>query len=393
MKKLNVLNIKILDLIGIVLAVSLVSCVPDIISKFLVIVIFFILLIANLNKIKKSSYGNGFVLLLVIFVLINLLSNILNHGDEYWYVMQFFIIDMCFFVWLCYKYSDIGPIYVLVNTCNLWLMISFVELIIKFLSNNYDQTFLLCGYDNGFGAYSLPIIIFNLYFILNGRYNFWMILNTVLAILQIMMIWSATAIVGVFLILITFFKSLQNKQSKVFTPLKCYLAGIIVFVFVILLRTYENVLTRWLVEDVLHRAMTFSGRTYVWDSAFLYISQSLLIGHGRLEILQRSIFLGVSSAHNIYLDILCQSGIIGIIIMTILFIIIVCLCKKSRSSSQNFFICSTFLLVLSLQFESYCAYWGYPLLFLLFSFSFFVCKMDISNKVDKQAAQNECIRR
>lgn len=72
----------------------------------------------------------------------------------------------------------------------------------------------------------------------------------------------------------------------------------------------------YFVEDVLHKDMTFTGRTDLWDLSFLKILQNPLFGvgsceEGRVTLVER---YGMElSSHNLFLEIAVQGGLLALV--------------------------------------------------------------------------------
>lgn len=368
-------TVKCLQGLGVLLGFSYLDAIPAISSHFASFIFAGILLLLELTQVRKRRAKNlGFLLVSVAFCLISLYSNYNSGGDLYWYGVCTKIMAMILFVHCCYLTNTVRPIYNFTVACDLWIVISFIDVSIKVIFGNFDSSsdlLLLCGYDNGLGSFLLPMMALNLYFLKNKKRNILVWSGIVLSILQVFMVWSVTAMVGMILMLGFAFFVRKNKYYKIFSPLVVFIAGISVFVFVVLLRVYDNSVTRWIIQDLLGRTMDFTSRTRIWDVAFLMISQSPWIGHGRSVDAQRALFYGASSAHNFYLDVLCQVGIIGLALLLIAFSMIVFKSQKSYKNNRYYVAGLLFWALVAQQFESYCAYSGYPLFFVVMAFAMY----------------------
>lgn len=100
-----------------------------------------------------------------------------------------------------------------------------------------------------------------------------------------------------------------------------------IFVSIVILRLQE-VLFGELITNYLNKDISFTGRTYIWDIALEKIKQSWLIGYGRgnsviFESTSSSFFYKpTEETHNGFLEILLNSGLIGLVVLfSILFVI------------------------------------------------------------------------
>lgn len=76
----------------------------------------------------------------------------------------------------------------------------------------------------------------------------------------------------------------------------------------------------WFIEGVLDKNLSLTGRTDLWDMAFLRIAQKPLIGYGVSNTLEVTYSKTTLAAHNMLLETTMQSGLIALVLMVILFI-------------------------------------------------------------------------
>lgn len=140
-------------------------------------------------------------------------------------------------------------------------------------------------------------------------------------ILETIHVWSATAImgIGIFMIIVI----LLNRR---FTPIDCFMnhpiwvlaVGLGMNILIVGFRIQE--LFKTLIINILHRDLTFSYRTYIWDMAVERISKRWWIGYAKDDILTfrfSSTRIADVMPHNQFLDIMILYGIFA----TLLFIV------------------------------------------------------------------------
>jgi O-antigen ligase len=83
------------------------------------------------------------------------------------------------------------------------------------------------------------------------------------------------------------------------------------------------------ITDTLGRDATLTGRTYVWSSLLPEATQNIVTGHGfgGFWITKSRINFDISDAHNGYLDILLDMGIIGLLLVSIF---LLSCCRKAK---------------------------------------------------------------
>ena len=76
----------------------------------------------------------------------------------------------------------------------------------------------------------------------------------------------------------------------------------------------------FIIVDLLNRDLTFTGRTYIWDKAISLIKDNMVLGLGFSDMELRIKAIGIYHAHSAYLNVLLESGIIGLIFYNSIFI-------------------------------------------------------------------------
>lgn len=139
-------------------------------------------------------------------------------------------------------------------------------------------------------------------------------------------------VVFIVLLLLRHIKAL----AVIYSYTTCIIVQIVTFFILVIVRRV-NFLT-YVVEDILHRSLTFTGRTFLWDRVLLSIKEKPLLGHGVYSfdemgaILHLTGSVNVGSAHNLYLQYIFWGGLIGIgIFLAILFVVSI----KGKSSPKD----------------------------------------------------------
>ena len=136
------------------------------------------------------------------------------------------------------------------------------------------------------------------------------------SVLTITMSKSATSFLGLF----AFGMMLLINRKKVrFTVYHGLLISLLVFVFVVWLRQLD--IFKTLIVEILHKDMTLTKRTRIWDNGLKFFLQKPILGYGvEATKVAKERFLGYETTHNKMLYTLYQGGIclyaafIGIII-------------------------------------------------------------------------------
>ena len=195
-------------------------------------------------------------------------------------------------------------------------------------------------YDNGMNmywlglrvriaTYSFPILAVLLiavfYFKKSNKGNRFWILSTVVAfILSVQFFLKeqvATAIVSmvVFLIFFLIFCFAEKITDKF--PMKAWLIEIGINIGIVFFGIQSKF--SWLIEGILGKSLTFTGRTTIWNSAFQQASKHFIFGSG-IGTAQVFNANGVVYEHNQLLNLYYSGGLVALI----LFLLIVFVCMK-----------------------------------------------------------------
>lgn len=362
-----------LSTLAVLLALAIPSYVPITIAAIVMGAIFvwivYLLIHDGMTLRKNMEHTHFCVEQVALIVLLfscayDIITNIGHDGEMRWNEYLLTAIIIILFVVHCTCIGCQDYIVLFVKTCNIWILFSMCEVVIRVLMFHSKDYFLfLCGYDNGLGAFLPPIICMNLFLLRNNKRDILMLLGTIAGVVQVFLVWSVTSMMSMLMLLVFFLATKFEIISRILSPFVIMMCGGAVFLFVVVLNAYNNTVTRLIITKLMHRTMDLSNRTYVWQESFKYIKGSLLLGHGADTDGQIALF-GVPNAHNFYLDIASRSGLIGITLALICFILSIIVVKKSENKTGRLLLSAFFVLLIPMQFESYCNYSGYSLYYL-----------------------------
>lgn len=174
-------------------------------------------------------------------------------------------------------------------------------------STGYYANWFL-GYKNTHILFIIPLVLIsisNSYFKFNKLKfrNYFVIL---MSIISTFLVANSTGLVGLLIIILFMVLPKRIQSFKIFNILNYFIVYILSFVSIILLRL-QNYFSFFIV-NFLHKDLTFTGRTYIWDSVINEIKNKLIFGHGLLTFQYNT---NVYTTHNSLLDLLYKTGIIG----------------------------------------------------------------------------------
>ena len=175
-------------------------------------------------------------------------------------------------------------------------------------SSGYSSNYFL-GYDNNLITYIFPALAlsFTNSYGETGKVGLKSIYLLIISLLSIILTWSATGVAA--MLIITFLFLIYTFKKRDFPANKYIVIVLSLFVCIVFLRI-QNIFS-FIIEGWLKKDLTFTGRTYIWDIFIKQIKQSLFIGHGIVDYKYLIKSINAGHAHNYFLQILYQGGIVA----------------------------------------------------------------------------------
>lgn len=149
------------------------------------------------------------------------------------------------------------------------------------------------------------------------------------AMLTVLITWSATSLVVIAVMLILCMTHTVWSEIKIingFTSyVVCGLATIGILFFQI-----QNTFA-FLIENILHRSLDFTRRIKMWENAIVYIRNKPFVGYGIESIPIRRLILGGPSYHDLFLEMLYQGGVLELALWFLFVYSVVWQLKKYRA--------------------------------------------------------------
>lgn len=314
--------------------------------------------------IYKNKVPSPILFLLCIFEFIVLCSTIINRGNV---VQAIEIMSqtciLCFCVEFAYQCGK-GKIINAALYRMFYIYIIFDLIIMVFYPNLTEVKAGIYGNKNNHIFSILPFVLF-LILCEKGLKYFWG--HYLVAIVTILTTNSATGIVAIFFVTI-FLVISYNLKIKNWLNMKFGIVAILIVNLALVTFQLQKILD--IVIDFLNKTSTF-GRIPIWQTAWMYILQSPIIGMGYEyeEVLAEKI--KYTHMHNKILDVLYTSGTIGLIIFIGIMVVLV----KELSKNKHLLINKLFFSLLV----------GYFVVFLFegkrYDYTFFMCLVIIYNHI------------
>lgn len=284
--------------------------------------------------IREKKTINKITLLMIIFRTLLICTTIYNNGDILKVGYQsIIIISLMLYAEYYYRNDKILDfINILSNILTLYLFINII-LYILYPNGLYlaRSGIHFLGIRTRFTEYSMLLLLLN---IINYQLKIEnikiFIFKMTIVLLNIFIPRIATAIIGliIFILVYIFFKKKIKINYKLIFAVSLIITALIVFFRI------QDIFS-YVIVDLLHKDLTLTGRTSIWDKSYTYIfDKFVLFGHG-MKIDGNFVFWRVQlwQAHNQLLQILYEGGILG----TILFyeIFFMSLAKLNHTNQIN----------------------------------------------------------
>lgn len=322
----------------ILIALCLISCIgPSYMTKvsffntlFAIIKIFCTIILL----LKKNLKINTNDIVVLLFITIYSIANIYNGLgivaviERYlsWIVITFLIevyMEKDYKVFIGYTSTILSCL----------VIINFISILMNPVNyyNNLTRVHFL-GFDNDNVPVLLLAVYFNIFNIMLNKKGKLAYLSIITAIISSILVWSANGIIGISMVMLylLIIRKVWKKGSKVLNLKIYYSIALLFFVLVVLLRVQDHL--SFLIQDILNRDLTFTGRTYIWDYAIESISNNKIFGIGIYDFALRLSRTGVYHAHCTLLNITFEAGILGLISYFSIWILSVVKSEKYKSN-------------------------------------------------------------
>lgn len=329
--------------------------------------IFIFLSVIYLKGKKISPFILGIFLFVIIRVLITVYYNGFLNLVVYHSIPQ---ISICLLGEILLKRKELNYIKILSFFLSVIILINLITIIVYpyglYLDGTIPSYFL--GNRNSLARIIIPalgVICFSsIYYNRKLTISFFLVLFC--SILTSVLILSSTLLITMLLLLFTILVMYRKKITYFISYNKMMISYIILFISITLFNLQN--LFSFFIEGYLGKSITLSDRTIIWQEAYKMIGKSILIGYGAIKGATYVEILGGIrySAHNFFLQLLLETGLLGFTTFLVLLILVGMRMKKVRKNKLSIII----VIFVAFTFITYLteAHYDITVFFILLSF-------------------------
>lgn len=278
-----------ISLVTVFMAISFVDLEQQM-ASYLALVGTIVVLFASVGLLLLKKTLHTFDIIVLLYIVILEIVSVINGNEWKLWLWNVFPITAYLLIFNYYeaRYHTIIHAITLVLSiaiyCQLYQCVTHPDMWL-FEGEKEARGYLLGGNYNGMGIRMLIALTASM---IGMRYSKWIRINlvplTICCFAILFMVCSMTSLSCMFLLTILFF--IKNKKLLLMGAVGMFVGAFLFQTFVCFSgRGLENnELAVWLIEDVLEKDLTFTHRTYIWDSALCVFAESPIWGYGFFSI-------------------------------------------------------------------------------------------------------------
>ncbi len=265
--------------------------------------------------IRRKRLPSAAMLFLACYFFFIALSTVL-HASNLWETANYIlsILAFCMLLEVSLRVSPLVTMDMLFYPLTVLILANFGLLLLYpngiCSGGTYGYAYNLLGIDNLLPPILVPYIFLTALrsTMRTGRLDLAAYVMIGISSLTLLLVWSATGLMGLAVALIFLLFFYQRRWETLFNGVTGLLPGFGLFFSVVLFRLQDTF--SFIIERVLHKGLSFTGRTEIWDVAIEKIMASPWLGYGyarsgKVYRLRKGKYY---HAHNIFLEILMEGG-------------------------------------------------------------------------------------
>lgn len=296
-----------------------------------------------LRYIGSNSKLSPMFWAVVIFRLSNVIQTLIYGGDILtWGYMTMVVLSICMIFDFFMPRCPLKVLQALTYILMIYVLINFV--ITLLFPDGLVQGIYFVGIRTRFTevVFTLMVLTLIVDWMQNKKLSVRSIICIIVGISNLFVSWVATALTGLIIVAVVFILFYSGRDlSKKMTIAFWTIVSLAITLFIVVLRV-QNYFS-WLIVDILHKNLTFTGRTYIWDGALDLIMNHPFVGVG-LGDDGNHIYIGgiYWQAHNQWLQLLCDGGLLSLLTFLVILMIASRECRVNFSSVPYVIVISFF---------------------------------------------------
>lgn len=288
--------------------------------------------------ILKQRYSYGIILLL-IYRLSVLLCTLISAGrvDTGWFGKTVVFIGAALGIEIFIRKDALKTLYCLYIILLIPLIINFIMCILGKTVSVGGTTYYFIGLRTQFPNTMIPVIALSMmisYINNKSLIDFSVICTTAICIFQLIWEWVGTGLVLIMLMIMAVF--FFSRREFMFHAVLLFVMTLILNIGIVVFRI-QNIFA-FIIVDMMHKDLTITGRTSIWDVVLKKILENIFWGHGELGnggIVRVHWANRPVPAHNSMLQIIYDGGLISMMFLMLFFLYACYKLQKRRTSKLS----------------------------------------------------------
>lgn len=275
----------------------------------------------------KNARISKLVVLFFLYFSVLFISTYIHKGQVFLsFINLVTVVCLCMLIELGTRNSPFVMMQSLCYLLSTFCYINFIFMIIEpdgicryVLSTAWNMHFI--AGKNQLGLFLVGSIIISLLysFVKYQKVKLFSVILIIINIISLIIGKTGTGQVGISLAVILVFISIKYKSKTIINYKNLLSIAVITFLLIVIIRVQS--LFSIVIEQILNKSMTFTGRTELWDLAIELFKKSPILGYG----FQNGEFIHVNndvySAHNEFLQKACEGGLISVFLFMMILIV------------------------------------------------------------------------
>lgn len=300
--------------------------------SLIILVISIVLALFYFQAVGLDLFGG----LMIAFFSITALATVANKGDlTFWSAENLPCLGLALGVYALWRQYSRQILRGAMFACSFYLALNLVFLVVDYLSSSGSENYLFYGYRNVTFRIAIPALACSLLFdsAQGSRPSARTLIIFLVGLLEMLIGYSATSLCAFIIMALIVGASCSSRIRPYLNGVTALVFYAISFIGIIVLRIQDHL--GFIIEGVLGRSTSLTGRTYIWDEVFnLLDSVHFIKGYGASYIWNSIVVDGTPfmHAHNELLHIVMVGGVLAALAWGAILAVVACCLYRNRSN-------------------------------------------------------------